>query len=222
MDDELKSSRTELNRYPTRGHHDFATIAAILDEAFVCHIGFETNGQPYVLPTIYGRDDRMLYMHGAASGRLLNAIASADAICVTVTLVDGLVLARSGFHSSINYRSVVVLGTAEVVNASERERVLKIISDHVVPGRWESLRPVNAMELEQTTVLQMKIVEASAKIRTGPPLDDEEDYALPIWAGTLDFQDAKSVAVADPQLDSDVPLPKHVSNWHRPARAKND
>ena len=216
MDDELKSSRTELRRLPARGHYDFATIASILDEAFVCHLGFETNGQPYVLPTIYGRDDRTLYLHGSASGRLLNALASADAICVTVTLVDGLVLARSGFHSSINYRSVVMLGTAEPVDASERERALKAISDHVVPGRWEALRPINAMELEQTTVLQMEIVEASAKIRTGPPLDDEEDYALPIWAGTLDFRAAESEAVPDPRLDPGVALPAHVRNWRRP------
>ncbi len=220
MDDELKSSRTELRRIPARGHYDFETITSILDEAFVCHIGFETNGQPYVLPTIYGREDRTLYLHGAASGRLLNALASADAICVTVTLVDGLVLARSGFHSSINYRSVVMLGTAEPVDASERERALKVITDHVVPKRWESLRPINAMELEQTTVLQMEIVEASAKIRTGPPLDDEEDYALPIWAGTLDFRVAEPVAVPDPRLDPGVALPDHVSNWRRPASDK--
>jgi nitroimidazol reductase NimA-like FMN-containing flavoprotein (pyridoxamine 5'-phosphate oxidase superfamily) len=143
MGDELKSSRTELERYPARGHHDFATIAAILDEAFVCHVGFEANGQPYVLPTIYGRDDRTIYLHGAASGRLLNALASADAICITVTLVDGLVLARSGLHSSVNYRSVVMLGTAEAVNESEREKALKVVLDHVVPGRWEALRPIN-------------------------------------------------------------------------------
>ncbi|UCH46651.1 MAG: pyridoxamine 5'-phosphate oxidase family protein [Betaproteobacteria bacterium] len=222
MDDELKSSRTELKRYPMRGHHDFTTIAAILDEAFVCHVGFVTNGQPYVLPMVYGRDDRVLYLHGAASGRLLNALASADAICITVTLVDGLVLARSGMHSSVNYRSVVVLGTAETVDQSEREKALKIVIDHVVPGRWEALRPIKPDELEQTTVLRMDIVEASAKIRTGPPIDDEEDYALPIWAGTLDFPLTKPVAVPDPRLDPGVPVPAHASNWRRPARPDND
>ena len=213
MDDELKSSRTELKRYPTRGHHDFATIAAILDEAFICHVGFEANGQPYVLPTIYGRDDRTIYLHGAASGRLLNSLASADAICITVTLVDGLVLARSGLHSSVNYRSVVMLGTAEPVDESEREKALKVVFDHVVPGRWETLRPIKPDELEQTMVLRMEIVEASAKIRTGPPIDDEEDYALPIWAGTLDFPVVEPVAVADPRLDPGVAQPSHVSNW---------
>jgi nitroimidazol reductase NimA-like FMN-containing flavoprotein (pyridoxamine 5'-phosphate oxidase superfamily) len=216
MGDELKSSRTELERYPARGHHDFATIAAILDEAFVCHVGFEANGQPYVLPTIYGRDDRTIYLHGAASGRLLNALASANAICITVTLVDGLVLARSGLHSSVNYRSVVMLGTAEAVDESEREKALKVVLDHVVPGRWEALRPIKPGELEQTMVLRMEIVEASAKVRTGPPIDDEEDYALPIWAGTLDFPATEPVAVPDPRLDPGVTVPDHVTGWRRP------
>ena len=218
MNDELKSSRTELHRYPTRGHHDFETVAAILDEAFVCHVGFVSNGQPYVLPTVYGRDGRVLYLHGSAQGRMLNALASAEAICVTVTLVDGLVLARSGMHSSVNYRSVVMLGSAEPVAAAERERALKIVSDHVVPGRWETLRPVRPAELEQTTVLRMDIIEASAKVRAGPPQDDEEDYALPIWAGTLDFPATDPVAVPDARLDPNVPLPAHVANYRRPAK----
>ena len=218
MEENLKSSRTELNRYPARGHHDFETVAAILDEAFVCHVGFVTNGQPYVLPTVYGRDDRMLYLHGSAQGRMLNALASAEAICVTVTLVDGLVLARSGFHSSVNYRSVVLLGSAEPVAVTERERALKIVSDHVISGRWETLRPVTAAELEQTSVLRMEIVEASAKIRTGPPQDDQEDYALPVWAGTLDFPPTNPVAVPDARLDRKLLLPAHVANYRRPTR----
>lgn len=218
MNDELKSSRTELHRYPARGHHDFETVAAILDEAFVCHVGFVANGQPYVLPTVYGREGRGLYLHGSAQGRMLDALASAEAICVTVTIVDGLVLARSGFHSSVNYRSVVMLGSAEPVAAAERERALKIVSDQVVPGRWETLRPVTPAELEQTTVLRMEIVEASAKIRTGPPQDDEEDYALPIWAGTLDFPAPGPVAVPDVRLDPTVAMPVHVANYRRPTK----
>lgn len=216
MTDELKSSRTALNRLPARGHYDFETIAAILDEAFVCHVGFVTNGQPYVIPTIYGREGEMLYLHGAAAGRLLKATAEATAICVTVTLVDGLVLARSGFHSSINYRSVVMLGSAEPVEADQKERVMKIISDHALCGRWEALRPVNDMELEQTSVLQMDIIEASAKIRSGPPQDDEEDYALPIWAGTLDFQSPLPIARADDRLHPDAVLPEHVKKYRHP------
>jgi nitroimidazol reductase NimA-like FMN-containing flavoprotein (pyridoxamine 5'-phosphate oxidase superfamily) len=217
MTDELKSSRTALNRLPARGHYDFETIAAILDEAFVCHVGFVTNGQPYVIPTIYGREGELLYLHGAAAGRLLTATAEATAICVTVTLVDGLVLARSGFHSSINYRSVVMLGSAEPVDADQKEQAMKVISDHVLAGRWEALRPANDMELEQTSVLQMDIVEASAKIRTGPPQDDEEDYALPIWAGTLDFQSPVAVARPDDRLHPDAVLPEHVTKYRRPA-----
>lgn len=216
MDEELKSSRTELKRYPVRGHHDFDTIAAILDEAVVCHVGFVDNGQPYVLPTVFGRDGRVLYLHGAASGRLLNALTTADAICVTVTLVDGLVLARSGFHSSVNYRSVVILGSAEAVGDDEKERALKRISDHVVPGRWESLRPINSTELEQTKVLRMDIIEASAKIRSGPPVDDEADYALPIWAGTLDFAQPAFKLTPDTRLDPAVAIPSHVTGYRRP------
>jgi len=214
--DELKSSRTALNRLPARGHYDFETIAAILDEAFVCHVGFVTNGQPYVIPTIYGREGEFLYLHGAAAGRLMNATAEATAICVTVTLVDGLVLARSGFHSSINYRSVVMLGSAEPVDVDRKDQVMKIISDHVLPGRWEALRPANDMELEQTSVLQMDIIEASAKVRSGPPQDDEEDYALPIWAGTLDFQTQSPVARADDRLHPDAVLPEYVKKYRRP------
>ena len=218
MTHELKSSRTTLNRYPGRGHHDFETIAAILDEAFVCHVGFVTNGQPYVIPTVYGRDDKLLYLHGAAAGRLLTSTAAATAICVTVTLVDGLVLARSGLHSSINYRSVVILGSAEPVDVDQKERAMKVITDHVIPGRWESLRQVNAMELDQTSVLQMDIIEASAKVRSGPPQDDEEDYALPIWAGTLDFKSSPPIAHPDDRLHPDVVLPEHVKQYRRPGR----
>jgi len=190
--DELKSSRTALNRLPARGHYDFETIAAILDEAFVCHVGFVTNGQPYVIPTIYGREGELLYLH------------------------DVLVLARSGFHSSINYRSVVMLGSAEPVDVDRKDHVMKIISDHVLPGRWEELRPANDMELEQTSVLQMDIIEASAKVRSGPPQDDEEDYALPIWAGTLDFQSPLPIARADDRLHPDAVLPESVKKYRRP------
>lgn len=216
MTDELKSSRTALNRLPARGHYDFKTIAAILDEAFVCHLGFVTNGQPYVIPTIYGREGELLYLHGAAAGRLMKVTAEATAICVTVTLVDGLVLARSGFHSSINYRSVVMLGSAEPVEADQKERAMKIISDHALSGRWEGLRPANDMELEQTSVLQMDIIEASAKVRSGPPQDDEEDYALPIWAGTIDFQPPVAVARPDDRLHAGAVLPDYAANYKRP------
>lgn len=212
---DLLSTRTKLGRYPARGKHDFATVAAILDEGFFCHVGFVVNGQPYVIPTGFGRDGHTLYIHGSAASRMLNEAAKGIALSVTVTLVDGLVLARSAFHSSVNYRSVVILGTAEPVPAAEKLRALKTISDHIIPGRWESLRPVKPQELDQTAVLKMEIVEASAKVRAGPPLDDEEDYRLPIWAGTLDFPPLSITPKPDPRLAPGIPVPRHAQDYRR-------
>ena len=212
---DLESSRTKLDRYPSRGKHDFATVAAILDEGFFCHVGFVKNGQPFVIPTGYGRKDRVLYIHGSAASRMLNEAGKGIPLCVTVTLVDGLVLARSAFHSSVNYRSVVILGTAEPVAADEKVAALKTISDHIVPGRWASLRPVKQEEIDQTVVLKLDIVEASAKIRTGPPVDDEEDYALPIWAGTLDLAAPVATPIPDKRLQPGVAVPAHVMRYRR-------
>jgi nitroimidazol reductase NimA-like FMN-containing flavoprotein (pyridoxamine 5'-phosphate oxidase superfamily) len=212
---DLLSDRTKLDRYPARGRHDFETIAAILDEGFFCHVGFVQNGQPYVIPTGYGREGRHLYIHGSASSRMLNQAAKSIPICVTVTLVDGLVLARSAFHSSVNYRSVVILGEAEKVEGGEKLHALKVIVDQIVPGRWDSLRPVQPFEVDETTVLKVGIEEASAKVRSGPPADDEPDYALPIWAGTLDFPKAAPVPNPDPRLAPGIPVPGHVSGYTR-------
>ncbi len=212
---DLQSDRTTLDRYPGRGKHDFATVASILDEGFFCHVGFVKNGQPYVIPTGYGRKDRVLYIHGSAASRMLNEAGTGIALCVTVTLVDALVLARSAFHSSVNYRSVVILGSAEPVPAGEKLAALKTISDHIVPGRWESLRAVKPAELDQTMVLQLDIVEASAKIRTGPPVDDEEDYALPIWAGTLDLAPLTATPNPDQRLPAGLSAPAHVMRYRR-------
>ena len=212
---DLQSSRTKLDRYPARGKHDFATVAAILDEGFFCHVGFVKNGQPFVIPTGYGRKDRVLYIHGSAASRMLTEAGKGIPLCVTVTLVDGLVLARSAFHSSVNYRSVVILGTAEPVAADEKIAALKTISDHIVAGRWESLRPVKQQEIDQTAVLKLDIVEGSAKIRTGPPVDDEEDYALPIWAGTLDFAAPVATPNPDKRLAPGVGAPAHVMRYRR-------
>ena len=212
---DLESSRTKLDRYPARGKHDFATIAAILDEGFFCHVGFMKNGQPFVIPTGYGRNDRVLYIHGSAASRMLTQAGKGIAMCVTVTLVDGLVLARSAFHSSVNYRSVVILGTAEPVPAAEKIAALKVISDHILPGRWESLRPVKQEEVDQTAVLKLEIVEASAKVRTGPPVDDAEDYALPIWAGTLDLSAPVAIPNPDKRVQAGVAMPAHVARYRR-------
>ena len=157
----------------------------------------------------------MLYIHGSAASRMLTEAGKGIPLCVTVTLVDGLVLARSAFHSSVNYRSVVILGTAEPVPADEKITALKAISDHILPGRWESLRPVKQEEVDQTAVLKLEIVEASAKIRTGPPVDDEQDYALPIWAGTLDLSAPVAIPNADKRLPAGVALPAHVARYRR-------
>jgi nitroimidazol reductase NimA-like FMN-containing flavoprotein (pyridoxamine 5'-phosphate oxidase superfamily) len=217
---DLLSDRTRLDRYPARGRHDFETIAAILDEGFFCHVGFVQNGQPYVIPTGYGREGHNLFIHGSASSRMLNQAAREIPICVTVTLVDGLVLARSAFHSSVNYRSVVMLGTAEKVEGGAKLDALKCIVDQIVPGRWDSLRPVTAKEIDETTVLRMGIEEASAKVRSGPPADDEPDYALPIWAGTLDFPPLVPSPAADPRLPPGIPLPEHVSGYRRVRKSR--
>lgn len=212
---DLQSDRTKLDRYPARGKHDFATVVAILDEGFFCHVGFSVNGQPYVIPTGYGRSERVLYIHGSAASRMLNEAGKGIPLCVTVTLVDGLVLARSAFHSSVNYRSVVILGTAEPVPPEDKQAALKTISDHIIPGRWENLRPVRKDELDLTTVLKLEIAEASAKIRTGPPVDDEEDYALPIWAGTLDFPPVAATPRPDARLPVGLAVPAHAGHFRR-------
>ena len=212
---DLESSRTRLDRYPARGSHDFATVAAILDEGFFCHVGFVKNGQPFVIPTGYGRNDNVLYVHGSAASRMLTEAGQGIALCITVTLVDGLVLARSAFHSSVNYRSVVILGTAGPVPAGEKIDALKCIADHILPGRWESLRPVKQEEIDLTTVLKLDIVEASAKVRSGPPVDDEDDYALPIWAGTLDLAPPIATPNPDKRLLAGVETPVHVTRYRR-------
>src|SRR5258708_12204039 len=210
---DLESSRTKLDRYPARGKHDFATVAAILDEGFFCHIGFVKDGQPFVIRTGYGSKNRMLYIHGSAGRLMVKGAGKGIPLWVTVTLVDGLVLARSCFHSSVNYRSVVILGTAEPVAADEKAAALKTISDHIVPGRWASLRRVKQEEIDQTSVLKLDIVEASAKVRSGPPVDDEADYALPIWPGTLDF--TLPVATPNPhnRLQPLSAFPPHPSRY---------
>jgi nitroimidazol reductase NimA-like FMN-containing flavoprotein (pyridoxamine 5'-phosphate oxidase superfamily) len=211
----LKTPRTRLKRLPKRGAHDFATVAAILDEGFFCHVGFVSSGQPYVIPTGYGRKGRTLYIHGSFASRMLNELATGIPMCLTVTLVDGLVLARSGFHSSVNYRSVVVLGTAQSVAGKEKAAALEIISEQILPGRWAEIRWPNPKELKATTVLKLDIDEASAKIRTGPPLDDEDDYALKCWAGVLPLKLRPGEPVADPRLPHDIPVPAYARTFPR-------
>src|SRR6266446_1960298 len=191
------TSRTQVKRLPKRGAYDRETVFNILDEAFVCHVGFVVEGQPYVIPTNYGRVGETLYLHGSAASRMLRTLSEGIPVCVTATLIDGLVLARSAFHHSVNYRSVVILGTAAPVeDPTAKREALEAIVEHVVPGRSGSVRGPNAKELRATTVLRLPLIEASAKIRSGPPLDDEEDYGLGCWAGEVPLRTIALAPVA--------------------------
>jgi nitroimidazol reductase NimA-like FMN-containing flavoprotein (pyridoxamine 5'-phosphate oxidase superfamily) len=205
--------RTELRRLPKRGSHDPAIIYEILDAAFLAHVGFNVNGQPFVTPTLYGRDGERLYLHGSAANRMLRELETGVPACVTVTLVDGLVLARSAFHHSMNYRSVMAFGTARKINQpAEKTLALRVISEHLIRGRWADVREPSEKELKATAVLEFAIEEASAKIRTGPPLDDEEDYALSTWAGVLPLRVTTEAPIPDPRLPSAVDIPEYVRN----------
>ena len=178
--------RTQVKRLPKRAVYSQDEIFAILDEGFLCHVGFAVEGQPFVIPTGYARLGNELFFHGSPASRMLRTLADGLDVCITVTLLDGFVLARSAFHHSMNYRSVVVLGKARLVtDPAEKMRALHAFTNHVVPGRWEEVRQPSEQELKQTQVLALSLTEASAKVRTGPPIDDEEDLALPVWAGVV-------------------------------------
>jgi nitroimidazol reductase NimA-like FMN-containing flavoprotein (pyridoxamine 5'-phosphate oxidase superfamily) len=211
-----ETERTRLRRLRKRGAFDRETIYAILDEAFICHIGFVVEGQPYVIPTGYGRVDDLLYIHGSSASRMLRTLSEGVDMCFTVTLVDGLVLARSAFHHSINYRSVVVIGKATLVeDGDEKTKALESITEHIVPGRWADVRWPTELELKATSVLRLKIDEASAKIRTGPPIDDEEDYAMQVWAGVLPLYMQIGTPVDDDRLPAAVKPPDNIKNYKR-------
>jgi nitroimidazol reductase NimA-like FMN-containing flavoprotein (pyridoxamine 5'-phosphate oxidase superfamily) len=200
------TARTTVRRLPKRGVYDRATVYSILDEGFLCHVGFVVDGQPYVIPTGFARSGDTLYIHGSAASRMLKTAADGVDICVTVTLVDGFVLARSAFHHSMNYRSVVVLGRARLVTDDQEKRVaLHCFTNHMVPGRWEETRQPVTHELKATSVLALPIDEASAKVRTGPPIDDEEDYALPVWAGVVPVETHLGSPVPDSRLLPEAP-----------------
>ena len=216
MSDLEPTPRTTLRRLPARGHFDRATVNAILDEALVCHVGFVSDGQPFVIPTIHARVGDHVFVHGSAASRMLKTLQGGLPVCLTVTLVDGLVLARSAFHHSMNYRSVVVLGDAEAVtDTGEKWDALHAIVEHVAPGRWSEVREPSAKELAGTLVLRLPIEEASAKVRTGPPLDDEEDYALECWAGVLPLRLTPGTPVPDPRMPEGRPLPASVTGYAR-------
>ncbi|HSD66395.1 MAG TPA: pyridoxamine 5'-phosphate oxidase family protein [Vicinamibacteria bacterium] len=211
--------RSTVRRLPDRARYDRETVDAILDEGLVCHVGFVDAGQPFVIPSAYARAGDRLILHGSAASRMVKALAGGVPACVTVTLLDGLVLARSGFHHSMNYRSVVVLGKAsEITDPGEKRRALDAIVEHVAPGRVASVRPPSENELRATRVVALPLDEASAKVRTGPPKDDEADYGLPVWAGELPLRLEPLEPVADPHPGPAVALPPHVTGWRRPRR----
>jgi hypothetical protein len=199
------TSRTKVRRLSKRAVYDKAQVHAILDEGFLCHVGFVQDGQPFVIPTLYARSGETLYMHGSGASRMLKTLAQAVDVCVTVTLVDGYVLARSAFHHSMNYRSVTALGKARLVaDEAEKMTALQVITDHIVPQRWDEVRGPNPLEMKQTIVLALPLEEVSAKVRVGPPADDDEDYALPIWAGVVPVRTQLGEPVGDGRVLPEV------------------
>jgi len=212
------TERTTLKRLPERGEYDHAAVHQILDEAFICHVGFVADGKPVVIPTSYARIGAALYIHGSAASRMLRSLEEGIDVCVTVTLIDGLVLARSAFHHSINYRSVVIFGAAKVVDdPDEKIKALHAFTDQVVPGRWEDVRWPNESELRATLVLKLPLVEVSAKVRTGPPIDDEEDYDLSVWAGVVPLSIAAGSPISDDRLPADIDVPEYARRYARRA-----
>lgn len=210
------NERTRVVREPHRGAYDRETIDKILDEGFVCHVGFTVDGQPFVIPTMYARVGDAIYFHGSAASRMLRGVSAGISVCITVTLVDGLVLARSVFNHSMNYRSVVALGKAVLVDAgAEKIEALRAFTEKVLPGRWEEARQPNEKELKATSILRLPLTEASAKMRTGPVEDDAEDYALPVWAGILPLRVAAGEPIRDERCDAEIAVPGYVAKWRR-------
>ncbi len=208
------SKRSTVKRVPKRGSYERELIYQILDEGFICYVSFVADGQPFVIPTAYGRVEDKLYIHGSPASRMLRALQTGIEVCVCVTLVDGLVLARSAFHHSLNYRSIVIFGTATIVKEEEDKlAALKAFCDHIIPDRWQATRPPNPHELKGTLVLSLPLNEASAKVRTGAPIDDEKDYKLPVWAGVIPLTITPGEPISDPRLSPDISVPAHVRDY---------
>lgn len=208
------TQRTELRRIPARGSRDWDTINPILDAGFLAHVGFSVDRQPFVIPMLYGRDEKRLYLHGSAASRMLGELETGIPACVTVTLVDGLVLARSAFDHSMNYRSVVAFGTArKIADPAQKIESLRVISEHLIAGRWTDVREPSEKELKATTVLEFSMDEASSKVRSGPPLDDENDYGLRVWAGVLPLEIRSRTPIPDDNLIDGVTLPDYVRRY---------
>jgi uncharacterized protein len=210
----MPTPRTRVVRESDRGVYDRDTVNRILDEAFLCHVGFVADGQPFVIPTSYGRNGNVLYIHGSAASRMLRNLNQGIPVCITITLLDGLVLARSVFNHSMNYRSVVILGTATLVaDPDEKLKALRALSEHIIPSRWDDSRQPNEKELKATSVLRVPIEEFSAKVRVGPPVDDEPDYAFPTWAGVIPLNTTTGAPIRDERCQRE--LPEYLRNYSR-------
>lgn len=216
MTDFIRTDRNRIKRLPKRGHYDRETIHRILDEALICHVAFVVKKQPYVIPINFARVEDRIILHGAKASRLLKHIESGHPICVEATIVDGLVLARSVFHHSMNYRSVVVFGKGRLIeDQQEKLAALQAVTEHLIPGRWQEARLPNRKELNATSVVSIDIDEASAKVRVGAPVDEQEDYALPVWAGILPLQELPLAPIHDELQSAEIPLPEYVSQYSR-------
>jgi len=216
MDKFMLTERTTLRRLPKRGEFEREAVYKILDEGLVCHVGFNVDRKTFVIPTGYARVEDKLYIHGSPASRMLRALGGGIDVCVTVTLLDGLVLARSAFHHSMNYRSIVAFGTATVVeDETEKLEALRAFSEHIIRGRWDEVRQPTANELKATLVLSLPLVEVSAKVRTGPPLDDDEDYELPIWAGVVPLGLAASAPIDDARVPDGIKPPAYALDYRR-------
>ena len=210
------TERTRVVREAHRGAYDRASIYKILDEGYVCHVGFAADGQPYVIPTLFARVGDAIYFHGSAASRMLRSVSEGISICLTVTLTDGFVLARSVFNHSMNYRSVVALGKATIVDApGEKLEALRAFTEKILPGRWEDARQPNEKELKATSILRLPLTEVSAKVRVGPPEDDAPDYALPVWAGVIPLHLTAGAPIRDEKCDPAIPTPAYAAGSRR-------
>ncbi|MEM1321788.1 MAG: pyridoxamine 5'-phosphate oxidase family protein [Bacteroidota bacterium] len=216
MDTFEKTPRNTVKRVPKRGHYDKASIYPILDAAYICHVGFAHEGQPFVIPTAFGRSGDQIFLHGSTKSRMMMSLEQGIPACITVTHIDALVLARSTFHHSVNYRSAVIFGRGRALEGEEKMNALAVITDQILPGRWDEARIPNAKELKATTVIAIDIEQASAKIRAAPPNDERADYELPVWAGLLPLRKGYDLPEADPLLRADIPMPESVLEALKP------
>ena len=211
-----KTARNKVKRHPERGQYDRAAIYPIVDEGLICHVGFIQDEQPFVIPTLHAREGDTILLHGARGSRLLRHAESGGALCITITLVDGIVLARSAFSHSINYRSAVIFGRgAPIAGEAARLRALELFTERLIPGRWREARPPSAVELKQTAIVAVAIESASAKVRAGPPKDAADDLDLPVWAGVLPLRQVAGAPLADPQLDAGIEVPGYIRDYRR-------